>query len=148
MINIIIFLLILIVDQFSKNILLNNLSLGESIPIIPNVFHITMVFNTGIAFGLFKDQTILFSLISFFVIILIIINILIQRKKTNTENFELLALYLILSGAVGNLIDRFRFGYVIDFLDLRIWPVFNVADSAITIGIALLLIKCFRLFAK
>ena len=148
MINVIAFVLIILADQISKNVLLHYFSFGDSISIIPNVFHVTMVYNTGIAFGMFKNQAVLLSLLSFFVIALIIMNILEHRKRGAASNFEALALYLILAGAMGNLIDRFRFGYVVDFLDFRVWPVFNVADSAITIGMILLLIKCFRLFAK
>ncbi len=148
MLNIIVFVLVIIADQISKNIVFSNLCLGQSIPVIPRVFHITMVYNTGIAFGLFKNQTVLFSAISFFVIILIIFSILEQKRRKDINHLEIFALYLILSGAIGNLIDRFRFGYVIDFLDFRVWPVFNIADSAITIGMVLILIRCIRLFFK
>lgn len=148
MLNIVVFILILIADQISKSILFSNLYLGESIPVIPNIFHITMVYNTGIAFGLFKNQTVLFSAVSFFVIALIIFSILDQRKRKEVSYVEIFALYLILSGAIGNLIDRFRLGFVVDFLDFRVWPVFNIADSAITIGVILILIRCIRLFFK
>ena len=148
MFNIIVFLLILIADQVSKNTLVNNLYLGQSIPVIPKIFHITLVYNTGIAFGLFKNQTVLFSVVSFFVIVLIVFNLLGQKKQKEIDRLESFALYLILAGALGNLIDRLRLGFVIDFLDFRVWPVFNVADSAITIGMALLLIRCIRLFSK
>ncbi|MBM3248405.1 MAG: signal peptidase II [Candidatus Omnitrophica bacterium] len=148
MLNIIVFVLVIIADQISKNMLFSNLSLGQSVPVIPRIFHITMVYNTGIAFGLFKNQTVLFSAISFFVIVLIIFSILEQKRRKDINHLEVFALYLILSGAIGNLIDRFRFGYVIDFLDFRVWPVFNIADSAITIGMILILIRCIRLFFK
>lgn len=148
MLNIIVFLLILIADQVSKNTLVNNLYLGQSIPVIPKIFHITLVYNTGIAFGLFKNQTVLLSVVSFFVIILIVFNLLGQKKQKEIDRLESFALYLILAGAVGNLIDRLRLGFVIDFLDFRVWPVFNLADSAITIGMVLLLIRCIRLFSK
>jgi signal peptidase II len=148
MINVVIFLLILICDQVSKNLLLNNFSFGESLPIIKNIFHITLVFNSGIAFGLLKNYTAVFSVLSSVVIILISFNIVRQKKQKQIDRIENLALYLILAGAIGNLIDRLRFGFVVDFLDFRIWPVFNIADSAITIGLILLLIRCIRLFAK
>ena len=148
MINIIIFLLILISDQLSKNVLLNNFAFGESVPIIKNIFHITLVFNPGIAFGMFKDHTVRFSILSAVVIGFIIFNLIKQKKQKQVDKIENLALYLILGGALGNLIDRLRFGFVIDFLDFRIWPVFNIADTAITIGLILLLIRCIRLFIK
>lgn len=148
MINIVVFLLILISDQLSKHLLLNNFSFGESIPVIKNIFHITVVFNPGIAFGLFKSYTVVFSVLSSVVIILISFNIIKQIKQKQIDKVENFALYLILAGAIGNLIDRLRFGFVVDFLDFRVWPVFNIADSAITIGLILILIRCIRLFAK
>ncbi|HOX54419.1 MAG: signal peptidase II [Candidatus Omnitrophica bacterium] len=148
MLNIIVFILILIVDQVSKGIIFSNFYLGQSVPVIPNIFHLTLVYNTGIAFGLFKNQTLLFSAVSFFVIALIILSILDQRKRKDVSHLEIFALYLILSGAIGNLVDRFRLGFVVDFLDFRVWPVFNVADSAITIGVILILIRCIRSFYK
>ena len=70
------------------------------------------------------------------------------KKYRKLHKLDLVAFSLILGGALGNLIDRLRFGYVIDFLDFRIWPVFNIADSAITIGIILLIITCIPSFSK
>lgn len=100
--------------------------------------HLTLVRNTGAAFGLFRDQTIIFILISAAAIIFI--GFYLIKKKTSYY----LPLALILGGAVGNLIDRLRFGYVVDFIDLRFWPVFNVADSCITIGAVILFFVIIR----
>ena len=86
--------------------------------------------NTGIAFGLFKG-----NVIFFIVSTILVIAILVFLLRLESKNYKvIIPLALILGGAIGNLIDRLRFGYVVDFLDFRVWPVFNVADSAITIG--------------
>ena len=148
MIPLIIVFFIVGLDQITKHFISQAASLKESIPIIKNFFYISLVHNTGIAFGLFKNQTAVFVVISIIAIILILYNIFYQGNHKKLNNLELFAFSLILSGAIGNLIDRIRFGYVIDFLDFRIWPVFNVADSAITIGVILLLIRCIPSFSK
>ncbi len=132
----IIVLSVLSLDQLSKFLIAKNLFLHQSVPVISGIFHITLVRNRGAAFGMLKNQIYLFILTSIAAIILIFLNLKEQRGK----RFDIysLSLSLILAGALGNLIDRLRFGCVIDFLDFRIWPVFNVADSAITIGAVLL----------
>ena len=86
------------------------------------------------AFGILKNQTNLFIFTSIFAIILIFLNL----KKYKRLSIYTISLSFILAGALGNLIDRLSLGYVIDFIDFRIWPVFNIADSAITIGAILL----------
>ena len=124
-------LILLFVDQFSKYIIRQKMSLAESIPIIKSVFHITYVENRGIAFGLFPQGSSLFIVISLIIILGIIF---FERKKVIKSLKERFCLGLILGGALGNFIDRLRFGFVIDFLDFRIWPVFNLADSGVCIG--------------
>ena len=165
-------LIIVIADQASKFFLNNHLHLGQSLPLVKNIFHLTLVYNTGIAFGLFKQQTALFILLSITAIALIMVNILnagppafsragpparqtevglvFSRagRRPHFDRLYWLGLSLILGGAVGNLIDRLRFGYVIDFLDFRVWPVFNLADSCITIGVVLILLRCIPSSAK
>lgn len=140
--------IILIADQSSKFLLNNYLYPGQSLPLIKNIFHLTLVYNTGIAFGLFKQQTALFILLSLTAIALIMINILNEGKRNQLDRLYWLGLSLILGGAMGNLVDRLRFGYVIDFLDFRVWPVFNLADSCITIGVILILLRCIPSSAK
>ena len=133
---------VVIVDRLTKNFFTSILSLRESLPIIRNYFHMTLVHNTGIAFGLFKNQGIVFIIIPVIAIILLGYNI--YYYKNNDENLSrlyIIAFSLILGGAIGNLIDRILFGYVIDFIDLKIWPVFNLADSAITIGALIIALK-------
>lgn len=129
-------LIIVFLDQLTKFFVTRNLSLYKSVPVIKGVFHLTLVHNWGAAFGILKGQVILFIFTAVIAIILIYTSLKNRaHKKFSVYTFSL---SLILSGAAGNLIDRILFGYVIDFLDFRIWPVFNVADSAITIGAILL----------
>ncbi len=123
-------------DQISKAYVSHSLFLGESIPIIRNMFHLSLVYNTGVAFGLFKNYGLVFVAISLFVIGYIVRDSISNQKYYSRR--KQIAFSLILGGACGNVIDRLHFGYIVDFLDFRIWPVFNIADSAITIGIALL----------
>lgn len=132
----IIVLTILSLDQFTKYLISRNLSLSQSVALIKGILHLTLVHNRGAAFGMLKNQTPLFIFTSIFAVILIYFSL--KGRSQKKVSIYTLSLSLILAGAVGNLIDRVFFGYVIDFLDLRIWPVFNVADSAITIGAVLL----------
>jgi signal peptidase II len=132
----IIALVILSLDQLTKFIVTKSLWLNQSIPLVKGILYLTLIRNRGAAFGIFKNQVPLFIVTSIFAIILICFNLKDPRhKKLSLYN---ISLSLILGGAVGNLIDRVFLGYVVDFLDLRIWPVFNVADSAITVGAILL----------
>ena len=134
---------VVFLDRISKIFFSKILALGESLPVIRNVLHMTLVHNPGIAFGLFKDQGAVFIIIPIIAIVLLTYNI--YYYKSNEEKLSrlyIVAFSLILGGAVGNLIDRISYGYVIDFIDLRIWPVFNIADSAITIGALIIAIKC------
>ena len=123
--------IVLIVDRLTKYILFRNLSEGESVRVIPGLFHITLVLNSGAAFGLFKGRSLFFIVSTALVMVFICLYIWRGGCK---DLLMLTALGLILGGAAGNLIDRAAFGYVIDFLDFRIWPVFNIADASITIG--------------
>ena len=135
--------MILFLDQFSKALVISNLKTGESIPLIKNILHVTFVKNTGAAFGLFKNGTIVFILISLAAVIFISTLIVKSIKKGNFFSRPLFntGLIFIVSGAIGNLADRLRLGYVIDFIDVRIWPVFNIADTFITIGTLLIIIS-------
>ncbi len=142
-------LFVVVLDRITKTFFVNLLSIGESLVVIKKVFHFTLVYNTGIAFGLFKDKGLVFIVIPIIAIILLIFNIYYYRK--NDEGLSrgyIFAFSLILAGAIGNLIDRIYFGHVIDFIDFRIWPVFNIADSAITIGAVIIAIKCFNISLK
>lgn len=135
--------LVLCLDQLTKYLILARLSEGQSLAVIENVFHLTLVKNPGIVFGLWPQQTKIniFLLFSLFIIV-IILSVLRQIKEFKT--IQRIALALILAGALGNLIDRLCWGYVIDFLDFRIWPVFNLADASITIGAVLVSVYLFK----
>ena len=124
---------IVVLDQVVKFLVAYEMFPGMSIPVIQDVFHITFVLNPGAAFGILAHQR------SFFIVMGIVIVILgglfspyIRRQcrifRCGTA--------LLLGGALGNLIDRVRFGHVIDFFDFRIWPVFNIAAIAIVVGVA------------
>ena len=135
-------LLVALLDQLTKFIIINNLKLGSTTPIINNIFHLTYVTNTGSAFGLFKNLNWFFMLFSILVIIAIFYYL--RKKIDEKEKFLQLAVGLLLGGTIGNMTDRILYGAVIDFLDFRIWPVFNVADSAITISVVLLIILLWK----
>ena len=126
----------LLLDRLAKAFVVAHLHPGQSAPLLPPLLHLTYVQNIGAAFGLFKGQQLLFIVISIAVIGWISRELLLRPPAQAMIGR---AYGLILGGAAGNLIDRVRLGYVIDFLDLRVWPVFNVGDSAITIGVALLI---------
>jgi signal peptidase II len=121
---------IIFLDQVTKYLAIKFLQLNTPVPLIKNFLNLTLVHNRGAAFGFFQNQLILFILVSLLAIGLILYNL----KNRNNSIILRLSLGLILGGAIGNLIDRLRFGFVVDFLDLRIWPVFNLADSVITIA--------------
>lgn len=129
-------LAVVILDQFSKYIVVENMALGESIPIIEEVFHLTYILNPGAAFGMFAHNRLFFIAIA-----VIVIGIIIwARREILASPWEVKAgCGLFLGGAIGNLIDRARQGMVIDFFDFRIWPVFNIADIAICIGVGLII---------
>lgn len=112
------------------------MSPGSTVPVIKGIFHLTLVENTGAAFGIFRDHPAVFVAIAAGFSFLVVLFIVIKRRVLSAP--EKFALSLILGGTLGNLTDRLRFGYVVDFLDFRVWPVFNAADSCITIGAVLL----------
>jgi len=121
---------ILSLDQLTKFLVTKSLGLNQSFSVISGIFSLTLVHNRGAAFGIFKNQLYLFIFISIAAVCLIY-SVL---KKNRHNSSYVFSLSLILAGALGNLIDRISLGYVVDFLDFHIWPVFNFADSAITIG--------------
>ena len=118
------------VDQATKWWALRTLDLGESIAVIPGVFHVTLVRNPGVAFGLLADAGGIVVIVSAAIVTALVLAALRRPPRQPIP----MAMGWILGGAVGNLLDRLRFGGVTDFLDFRVWPVFNVADSGITIG--------------
>lgn len=139
---------VVFLDRVTKSFFSAVLNPGESLPVILRFFHFTLVHNTGIAFGLFKDQGLVFIMIPLIATGLLMYNIYYYHKFGELDRWYITAFSLILGGAIGNLVDRMTVGYVIDFIDFRIWPVFNIADTAITCGAFIILFKCFPLIPK
>ncbi|QTA88619.1 signal peptidase II [Desulfonema magnum] len=141
--------LIIIFDQITKAVILNTLAIYESVTVISGFFDITHIHNPGGAFGFFADHNpmlrkILFLFVSSFAACVVLY---FYNKTPKTHPLLATGFALIFGGAVGNLIDRIRFGKVVDFLDFYIgnwhWPAFNVADSAISVGVAVFVIHIF-----
>jgi len=149
--NLIIFILgavvIVLLDQVTKIAIVKNFFLHESRPVIDGFFNIVYVMNPGAAFGFLAGASEMFRYIFFIGITVLVMALIIYYivKSTSQNIIYIISLTLIFGGAVGNLIDRIRFGSVVDFLDIYIgtahWPAFNVADSSISIG-AVLMIWC------
>ncbi len=130
-------IVILGLDQWSKALVRNTMSLGESIPIIQDVFHLTYIENTGISFGLFSGHTNIFVIISVMVLIALLV---FSWKESQHSAVLRYGVAMIVSGAVGNIIDRVTKASVTDMFDCRIWPIFNVADIAVCVGFGLLIL--------
>ena len=129
---------IIALDQFTKYLIRANFSVGETLPVVQDVFHLTYVRNRGAAFSIFQDNRILTVLVPVVAMILCaVILVYLMRKK---EKLLSVAVALIMAGGIGNLTDRISNGYVTDFIDFRVFPVFNVADIAVTCGCALAVI--------
>jgi len=135
---------VILFDLWTKWMVVNKIDLHEAIPIIPNFFQLVHVRNTGAAFGIGANTSskIIPLLLNGGAIAVFCLVVVYALRSAVTDRLLQSGLHLILGGAIGNLLDRFRFGYVVDFLDVYVrnhhWPAFNVADSAICIGIGLL----------
>lgn len=143
--TIIISIILLCIDQISKLLVVNLLTKTDSITIIKNFFYLTYINNDGAAFSILVGKRIFLILIAVLVIVMLIRYI----KKNNIQNkLELVSISLIIGGSLGNLMDRVIRGYIIDFLDFKIFnynfPIFNLADTFIVIGVFLLLLKEIR----
>lgn len=128
--------LVVLLDQLTKNIVVKMMTEGQSIPIIHDVFHLTYILNPGAAFGMFAYSRTFFICVALLVLVIvwwfrseILVEPLCVRVGTA----------LFVGGAVGNLIDRAENGMVVDFFDFRFWPIFNVADIAICVGVGLII---------
>jgi signal peptidase II len=143
--------IVILLDRLSKMWVDKHVVRGHFITVIPGVFRISHVFNTGAAFSLFAESlspaVVRNSLIAFSVVAVIVVLGMIWRMGRELS-LTGIALGMILGGAIGNLYDRVEYHYVVDFLEVRIihyhWPDFNVADSCIVIGACLLLLEIFR----
>jgi signal peptidase II len=136
--------IVIVLDIWTKALVLARIELHEAVPVIPNFFQIVHVRNTGAAFGIGANagSRIVPMLLNAGAIAVFCVVVVYALRSSINDRLLQTGLHLILGGAVGNLLDRFRLGYVVDFLDVYVgdhhWPAFNIADSAICIGIALL----------
>lgn len=137
----IIALTVLILDRATKLVVTRNLDPGEYISVINGYVQISYLRNPGGAFGFLPGGRALFLLASIIAVVGIIVYKIWRGPQPMLSD---LSLGLILGGAAGNLIDRFLYGSVIDWIDFRIWPVFNIADSALVVGLGLLSIEIIR----
>ena len=141
---------LIVIDQVTKYFIHTGMALHDTIPVIPGFFSITYIRNPGAAFGFLAGASPTFRYVFFIGVTLAAIGLILHYLRTYAADDQLLTISLgmILSGAVGNLIDRVRFGEVIDFLDVYLgtshWPAFNVADSAISVGAFILFIHLIR----
>tara|TARA_Y100000310_G_C20478770_1_gene713688 strand:+ start:258 stop:710 length:453 start_codon:yes stop_codon:yes gene_type:complete len=129
---------VILLDQLTKLLITNNLELNSSIPLIKNILHFTYITNTGSLFGLFQNSK-FFNILILIISFAVIISLIYLLQKDNNKKLNILY-GLLLGGTIGNLIDRIIHSHVIDFIDIRVWPIFNIADSAISISLILLLI--------
>lgn len=131
-------LFVVLLDQITKTLVRTEILTGTSMEIIPKLFYLTHTTNTGASFSLLTGYSFLLTIIAS----LVVLAILFFHKKIPKE--YKCAFAFILGGTAGNLIDRLWFGTVTDFIDVRIWPIFNIADSAITVAAILLIIAVFQ----
>ncbi|NLU45012.1 MAG: signal peptidase II [Acholeplasmataceae bacterium] len=138
---IIVVFVVVMLDQITKYMIVSNMTEGMSIPIIDQVFHLTFVLNPGAAFGMLEHNR------EFFIIMAIVVLMFVvyMRKKILEEPLPIqIGIALFVGGALGNLIDRMKTGLVVDFFDFRIWPVFNIADIAICLGVGVMIWSIIR----
>jgi signal peptidase II len=143
--------MVVLLDRVTKLWIVSHIQSGHAIVLIPKVFRLTHVLNTGAAFSMFEGSTsptLVRNLLIGFSVVAVVVVLLLIWKMGRSITLTSVALALILGGAVGNLYDRIRFAYVVDFLEVHIvhyhWPDFNVADSAIVVGACLLLLEMLR----
>ncbi|MBU4532876.1 MAG: signal peptidase II [Eubacteriales bacterium] len=130
---------VLAADQITKQIVVQQLTPGTPYPVVEGVLNLTYILNPGGAFGFLASLELLLLAVTLLVVAVIVtLHLAIIRSGYG------LPVALLLGGAIGNLVDRLRLGAVIDFIDFGFWPVFNVADIAIVVGIALLVYRVIR----
>ena len=134
-------ILVFIIDQLVKHLVVSTMHLGQSLPVIKGIFHITYVLNPGAAFGMLEHQRWIFILVALAAVLL---GAAFYKKLQQESLLMRSGAGLLLGGAVGNLADRIQSGLVVDFLDFRIWPVFNIADIAICVGAGMLILDIWQ----
>lgn len=135
----------IVLDRIIKSLLLLNMDMGDSITIINNFWNITLISNTGAAFSILSSNTPFLIIVSLFTIILIYFLFI---KEQELKNYQKILYGILLGGIIGNLIDRIIYGAVVDYLDFNIFgynfPVFNLADIFIVVGVILIIIDVFK----
>ena len=139
-------ILLVAIDQGIKFLISSNMVLGESIPLIENILHITYITNSGAAFSILQGQRLLLILVPAAMTLAIFVYIYMKRKSAGW--MFLFSLSMICAGGIGNLIDRVRQGAVVDFIDFRVFPIFNFADICVCCGCGLLLVYVIFFEAK
>ena len=139
---------VIILDQITKLLIVRKLGMNDAITVIDNFFDIVHARNQGAAFGILRDSSIRLPFLISVSLVAVVVVFILYRKLRPDQKLAAASLALVLAGAVGNLIDRARLGEVIDFLLVHwyqhAWPAFNVADSAICIGVGLMAIDMYR----
>lgn len=127
---------VVVVDQLTKYLVTSNMIEGMGIPIVDGIFHLTFILNPGAAFGILENNRWFFVITALSVLLFLFYyrRIIMAEPKVVQVGTALFA-----GGAMGNLLDRIRTGLVVDFFDFRIWPIFNMADIAICLGVGLIL---------
>lgn len=134
-----------ILDQVTKAAVVGGMGIGERSPVLGTFLRLTHIRNSGAVFGMMRGASTYFTFFSIIAAAVLVVVLIVARRASTLVR---VSLGMVLGGAVGNLIDRLRFGAVVDFLDVGIsesvrWPCFNVADSAITVGVFLLILSSF-----
>ena len=144
-ISLLVAFLIIVIDQVTKWIIASSMKIGDSYEVIPNFLNITSHRNNGAAWGILSGKMFFFYIIT---VIILIVLVLFFIKETQYNLFMQLAISLLFAGALGNFIDRLLNGEVVDFIDTNIFgydfPIFNVADSSLTIGVMLVIIALLK----
>lgn len=133
-------------DQLTKYLIRTNMELNSSIPLVDEIFHITYIHNSGAAFSILQNKTGLLIAMQLVVIAAVLVYLIKRYRKDHW--CLLLSLSFIVAGGLGNLIDRAVNGYVVDFLDFRFWPIFNVADISVCTGCGLIVVYMFFIESK
>ena len=129
-------------DQISKQIIIRWLPENGSVPVVPGLFYVTRVNNTGAAFGLFRGAGPFLILVT--MVSVTVLSFFLAQNWEKIRPAQRWGWTLVIGGALGNLYDRLMHRYVIDFLDFRVWPVFNLADSFVCVGVFLVIFSALR----
>lgn len=134
-------IIVFLADQLVKWYVDTSMYIGQSIPVIDNIFHITYILNPGAAFGMLEHKRWIFIIVA---LVIMAATIYCYRWIKQESCLIRCGIGLLLGGAAGNLLDRIQTGLVVDFLDFRVWPVFNIADIGICVGAGMLMFSVWR----